>query len=91
MQLNQRSRRAVDSEEDSDELERDIANEDEDRLTEKHYTAGSQQQSSELQETVEKTNVHRPETVRPTQYHRIPDRGELNDSESVITMRPHEA
>ena len=42
VQLHQKGRRAVDSDEESDELERDIVNEDEDRLTEKHYTAGSQ-------------------------------------------------
>ena len=65
VQLGHGERRAVDSEDDSDDLGRDIVNEDEDRLTEKNYTSGSQQQSSGLEETVEKTNVlNRPSTVR---------------------------
>ena len=65
VQLHRKQQRAVDSEEDSDDIERDIVDEDEDRLTERKYTAGSPQQSSDLQETVEKTTVSRPGTVRP--------------------------
>ena len=55
MQVNQKNRKAVDSE-DSEDIERAAVDEEEDRLTEKNYSS-SLHQSSDIHDTVEKNKL----------------------------------